>query len=155
MTQNTTSEKSLHRRKFFSFLSNKSQIKYALVSLYFTISGIVVFAILCYMRVSQDIKAELPISEDLQLWSSNFFNFLFMTAIFLTLLMGSVIVLYTLLFTHRFTGPMVQLHHILDEMLAGDFSHRVKFREDDENMGLEVKFNLLLEKLEKTHFIPR
>ncbi|MBU1195127.1 MAG: methyl-accepting chemotaxis protein [Proteobacteria bacterium] len=54
---------------------------------------------------------------------------------------GIVVVIITLIFTHRVAGPFYRFEKTLDEMMEGDISHKIVLRQKDEGKELAQKIN--------------
>lgn len=60
-----------------------------------------------------------------------------------------IVLRMALIYSNRIIGPIPRLERELDRALAGDYSVRIKARDDDELRGFIGKVNMLLEKMEK------
>jgi len=69
------------------------------------------------------------------------------------LLIGFLGILLWVIFsrTHRMYGPMVNILKFLDELRVGNYTARIKVRENDDFQRLVVSLNLLAENLESKH----
>jgi signal transduction histidine kinase len=54
-----------------------------------------------------------------------------------------------LIYSNRIIGPIARLEKELDKAIAGDYSVRIKTRDNDELKSFISKINLLLEKIDK------
>lgn len=54
---------------------------------------------------------------------------------------GSLVVLVTLMLTHRVAGPFYRFEKSLDEMMEGDLSNKIHLRQKDEGKELAQKIN--------------
>ena len=54
-----------------------------------------------------------------------------------------------LIYSNRIIGPIPRLERKLDEAIAGDYSVRVKARDNDELVTLVNKINMLLERIDQ------
>jgi nitrogen fixation/metabolism regulation signal transduction histidine kinase len=68
---------------------------------------------------------------------------------FVVLLLGAIIGLLTIRFTHRLAGPIYRMHTALDKALKGDFSPRIVLRKKDLLKDLVDKLNDLIESIDK------
>jgi len=68
---------------------------------------------------------------------------------FVVLLLGAIIGLLTIRFTHRLAGPVYRMHSALDKALHGDFSPRIMLRKKDLLKDLVNKLNHLIESMDK------
>ena|SRR3989338_3570426 len=60
-----------------------------------------------------------------------------------------IILWFALVISHRFAGPIERLEGDLDQILAGDYTHRVRVRKRDDLMGVTKRINALLHLLRK------
>ncbi len=68
----------------------------------------------------------------------------------LTLPIATLIILwFALVISHRFAGPIERLEGDLDQILAGDYEHRVQVRKRDDLVGVTKRINMLLRLLRK------
>lgn len=56
-----------------------------------------------------------------------------------------------LIYSNRIIGPIPRLERELDKVLSGDYSVRIKTRDNDELKSFVSKINLLLEKVDRDH----
>ena len=56
-----------------------------------------------------------------------------------------------LIYSNRIVGPIPRLEKEIDRVIAGDYSVRIKARNNDELKGFVDKINTLLETVDKTH----
>lgn len=54
---------------------------------------------------------------------------------------GALVVIVTLIMTHRVAGPFYRFEKTLDEMIDGDISNKIYLREKDEGKSLAQKIN--------------
>jgi methyl-accepting chemotaxis protein len=54
---------------------------------------------------------------------------------------GGIVVLVTLVLTHRVAGPFYRFEKTLDEMIEGDISNKIVLRQKDEGKDLAQKIN--------------
>jgi signal transduction histidine kinase len=62
-----------------------------------------------------------------------------------------LIIRMALIYSNRIIGPIPRLERELDKAIAGDYSVRIKTRDNDELRSFISKINLLLEKVDKEH----
>lgn len=62
----------------------------------------------------------------------------------------SIIIRKALLYSHRIVGPIPRLERELDKVIQGDYSVRIKTRNNDELRGLVNKMNSVLESVDKS-----
>lgn len=55
-----------------------------------------------------------------------------------------VILWFALVISHRFAGPIERLESDLDQILAGDYYHRVSIRKNDDLIGVAKRINAVL-----------
>lgn len=55
-----------------------------------------------------------------------------------------------LIYSHRIYGPIPRIEKEIEKVLAGDYSVRIKARDNDDLKVFIDKINLLVEKIEKT-----
>ena len=68
----------------------------------------------------------------------------------LTLPIATLIILwFAIVISHRFAGPIERLERDLDQILAGDYGHRVHVRKRDDLIGVTKRINMLLRLLKK------
>ena len=62
----------------------------------------------------------------------------------------SLILRTALVYSNRIVGPVPRLERELDKVIAGDYSVRIKARDNDELKALINKINMVLEKVDRT-----
>ena len=60
-----------------------------------------------------------------------------------------IILWFAIVISHRFAGPIERLESDLDQILAGDYTHRVHVRKRDDLMGVTKRINALLPLLKR------
>lgn len=60
-----------------------------------------------------------------------------------------IIIRAALVYSNRIIGPIPRLERELDKIISGDYSIRIKTRDNDELKSFVSKINLLLEKVDK------
>lgn len=68
---------------------------------------------------------------------------------FVVLLLGGIISLLTIRFTHRLAGPVYRLNTVFDKALQGDYSSRASLRKRDLLKDLAQKLNRLMDSMDK------
>lgn len=76
------------------------------------------------------------------------FDVVIISMCFVVIVTAFVIILVILL--HRSLGPVVQIEHVLDEVIGGNRSLRIRLRKKDLLHSLERKLNKVLDSLEAT-----
>lgn len=52
-----------------------------------------------------------------------------------------------LVISHRFGGPIERMENDLDQILAGDFNHKIRLRKNDDLKGVANRINALTKRL--------
>jgi methyl-accepting chemotaxis protein len=68
------------------------------------------------------------------------------------ILLGVISLVSTAVFVHRIAGPMVPLERVLDLMIRGDLSQRIRLRKHDEFQSLATKLNQLADAIESGRY---
>lgn len=62
-----------------------------------------------------------------------------------------VILYLALVISHRFAGPIERLESDLDEVIAGNYHHRIRVRKHDDLAGVVQRLNVLVKILKEKH----
>ena|SRR3989338_622406 len=58
-----------------------------------------------------------------------------------------IILWFALVISHRFAGPIERLETDLDEILRGNYAHKIRMRKKDDLAGVGNRINALLQRL--------
>lgn len=136
------------RRKIF-FIKKKLQLRYVLLVFFAMIVTALISVGGAYYLIWQTIAAELAVPEIIAetllpaLTKVNIMLLIFLPSAFIVMILLSILV------SHRIAGPIYRVEKDLDEIVKGDYSRRIKFRAGDDLQELAEKINKLLD-----HFIP-
>lgn len=133
-----------NRRKRY-FVKKRLQFKYLL----FVLLAMIVPTLVCggalYYLIWQTIAAEIALPEVIAenlvpaLYKVNIILFISLPLIFLVMLLLSIVI------SHKIAGPVYRLERELKEISEGDYSRRIKFRSNDELQEIADGINKILE----------
>ncbi len=59
------------------------------------------------------------------------------------------ILIFAVVISHRFAGPLERLEKDLDRILEGDYEHKIYMRKKDDLRGVAVRINTLVSRIKK------
>lgn len=139
-------QKSYKRRNYF--IKKDLQGKYIISYFIHIFLGSLVFAIILSLFSAKTVTVMYN-SYGLQLGKTPVMIFREILAAhwLIIVLAGIVVVIGSMLFTHRIAGPLFKFERTLDRMITKDFSFTIYLRQNDEEKELAEKINHLLNML--------
>jgi methyl-accepting chemotaxis protein len=134
------------RRKFI--IKPAYQLKACLmVLIYFVIYSIMLGFIIFY-PLNSELNSAISIEDQARIADITLqLHKTIWPAIFIV---GILVILHVIFYTHRSAGPMFKFEKMFDELLKGDFGLRMRLRKRDDFKELESVFNWMAEYLEET-----
>jgi methyl-accepting chemotaxis protein len=134
------------RRNYF--IKKDLQGKYIFIFFIFVVAGSIIFTLLLSLLSSDTMTivydnynlriGKTPLMLIKQILSA---QWIFVVA------GGFVVVILSMLLTHRFAGPLFRFEKSIDEMMKGNLNFRIYLREKDEGKELAEKINILIDML--------
>lgn len=134
-----TSDKSSGRSAFRFLIFPKKQLKYAFFHFLIVSLSVLIINFFSYLKFSKllEINTNPATSQIL----SEYIYTLSVVTIITLVIMGVLTFLITIVFLHRFVGPLLPIIRHLDAILSGNYSHKTYLRSADELPEITQKLN--------------
>src|SRR5258706_2199036 len=133
-----------HRKLRNIVLTKKFHLRY--YGLWFLISMIMVslLALSIYLVFEEHWKSVLYQFPTMQMeYYMRHSRFIY-TLVLISCLLALALTCLGIFTTHRIAGPLIKLQKSFEEVKSGNFDYRIRFREEDELLELEVTFNEMM-----------
>ena len=135
--QEKRSEKKFHRRKYIVLPS--SQLKYIGIMLATVLLTSLAVGVGVYLTLMDAFYKSVPNVSGRALFVEGAFSEANQFLLILIPVLVMIVVIISILVTHKIAGPEYRLKNILDAIGKGDFAVNVKLRKGDELQSLAVK----------------
>ncbi|MBE9529469.1 MAG: methyl-accepting chemotaxis protein [Proteobacteria bacterium] len=142
---------SLSRRKYL--IRPSFQLRLALNIFFFIVIYSIIIGCLLFLPLFLESKAATTFEEQVRISEITLYlHARLWIAVFLVAAMAGI---HAIFYSHRVVGPAYRFEAMLNELLNGNYSIRIKIRRKDEFKEIEVLLNRLAEVLERVRISDR
>jgi len=131
------------------FVSNKTQLRYLLLIIIAMLAPTVIVGSFLYYFIFTLTANQIGVPEAIAYTLFPVIEKINSMVIMVTIPLFLLLLLWGLILSHRFCGPLKRVERDLDRIIAGDGSVRLNVRKDDDIRGVVEKINKVIDILEK------